>query len=326
MYSLKRIFVLLFCLSAGFAPGAVAAVSSAEFIRDMAGRHGFDRAELEQLLAGAAVSEAILSAISKPAERRLRWHEYRAIFIKEARIKRGVEFWRANRATLRAAQAKFGVPAEIITAIIGVETFYGRIAGRHRVLDALHTLAFHYPRRAGFFRGELEQFLLMTREQGLDPRALQGSYAGAMGMPQFIASSYRHYAVDFDADGRIDIWNNPADVIGSVANYLAAHGWQPQRPVIARAEISGQRYKHLIGKGLKPDTAAATLRIAGVSSGALYAPDEKLRLFEFELADKKEYWLAHHNFYVITRYNHSALYALAVYQLARALKARLPDP
>lgn len=326
MYSLKRIFILLFYLSAGLAPATAGAVSSAEFIRDMAGRHGFDRAELEQLLAGAAVSEAILAIISRPAESRLRWHEYRAIFIKEARIRRGVEFWRTHRAILREAQVKFGVPAEIITAIIGVETFYGRIAGRYRVLDALHTLSFHYPRRAGFFRGELEQFLLMTREQGLDPRALKGSYAGAMGMPQFIASSYRHYAVDFDADGRIDIWNNPADVIGSVANYLAEHGWQPGRPVIARAEITGQRYKHVIGKGLKPDTAAAELRIAGVSSAALYGPDEKLKLFEFELEDKNEYWLAHHNFYVITRYNRSALYALAVYQLAREIAARMPGP
>ena len=326
MYRLKQIMITLLCLCSGLAPGAAAALSRAEFILEMEQRHGFERAGLEQLLAGAAVSETILNIISRPAERRLRWHEYRDLFIREDRIARGVEFWRANRGALDEARQKFGVPAELITAIIGVETFYGRIAGRYRVLDALNTLSFHYPRRADFFRGELEQFLLMTREQGLAPGQLKGSYAGAMGMPQFIASSYRHYAVDFDADGRIDIWNNPADVIGSVANYLAEHGWQPGRPVIARAEVTGARYKDSLGKGLKPDTAAATLRAAGISSAALSAPEEKLKLFEFALEDKNEYWLAHHNFYVITRYNHSALYALAVYQLAREIKARMPRP
>ena len=176
-----------------------------EFIEKMASQYDFDATSLKNLFSQVIVSETILKAISKPAEKRLPWYKYRNIFLKKKRINEGVEFLDKNREKLQAAEKQFGVPAEIITAIIGVETFYGRIAGSYRVVDALNTLGFHYPKRAAFFRNEFEQFLLLAREQGFDPLSLKGSYAGAMGMPQFISSSYRHYAIDFDGDDIIDI-------------------------------------------------------------------------------------------------------------------------
>ena len=215
------------------------------------------------------------------------------------------------------------MPPEIIVAIIGVETFYGRITGKYRVVDALNTLAFHYPKRANFFRSEFEHFLLLTREQGFDPLSLTGSYAGAMGMPQFISSSYRNFAIDFDGDKVINIWDNPVDAIGSVANYFVAHKWKAGEPVIDKAIVEGKVFKTALTPGLEPDIDAATLPVLGIQSTASYGKQEKLKLLNFEQESGPEYWLARHNFYVITRYNHSELYAMAVYQLARAIKHRV---
>lgn len=300
------------------------AIQQEAFIKNMQTQYGFDDAKLKALLDEAVVSQSILNAISKPAEKKLVWHQYRDLFIQEKRIKEGVDFWQQNSEKLRQAEKEFGVPAEIIIAIIGVETFYGRITGSYRVIDALHTLAFYYPKRASFFKKELAQFLLLAREQGFDPLSLKGSYAGAMGLPQFISSSYRHYAIDYDGDGVINIWNNNNDVIGSVANYLAEHGWQQDKPIIKRVAVQGKNYKQYINKDLKFDLSPTMLKQAGImDSDSVFEQGESLKLFEYQFENDYQYWLAHKNFYVITRYNHSALYAMAVYQLATKIKNRM---
>ena len=291
-------------------------VSQNDFIKKMESQHNFDSKSLRNLFEQATVSQSILDAISKPAEKRLPWYKYRDIFLKTKRIDEGVDFLISNRKKLEAAEKRFGVPPEIITAIIGVETFYGRIAGSYRVFDALNTLAFYYPKRATFFRNEFEQFLLLTREQGFDPLSLKGSYAGAMGMPQFISSSYRHYAIDFDGDSIIDIWNNSDDAIGSVANYFAEHGWQKGKPVAAMVKVKGEKYKTVLSNDLEPDINDSDLESLGINSSSIFEKNEKLKLLEYEQERSNEYWLAHKNFYIITRYNHSHLYAMAVYQLA----------
>ncbi len=295
-------------------------VNQESFIEMMAEKHQFNKADLTNLINIAKKSQVILDTISRPAEKKLVWHEYKNIFLKEKRINEGVEFLNKHRDTLDKAEEKFGVPAEIIVAIIGVETFYGRITGKYRVIDALNTLAFYYPKRADFFRSELEQYLLLVREQGFDPLTLMGSYAGAMGIPQFISSSYRHYAYDFDGDNVIDIWDNPVDVIGSVANYFHLHGWKNGERVIEKAEISGDMYQDVLIPGLKPDLNASEIEKYGIHSSAMFGSDEKLKLLSFEQINGPEYWLARQNFYVITRYNHSELYAMAVFQLASAIK------
>lgn len=327
MSKLKILSALLICLTANVVQQNVLAnneisVSQDEFVTQMARRHNFDASELTKILKQTIVSQTILNAISRPAEKKLTWHKYRKIFIQEKRINQGVAFMKQNESKLGEAEKKFGVPAEIITAIIGVETFYGRIAGSYRVVDALNTLAFHYPKRADFFRSEFEQFLLLAREQGFDPLSLKGSYAGAMGMPQFISSSYRHYAIDFDGDDIIDIWNNPDDAIGSVANYFVEHGWKKGKSVTARVKVEGSKYKQALEGGLEPDIKESDLERLGVKSDSSFEKNEKLKLFEYELENENEYWLAHNNFYVITRYNHSSLYAMAVYQLAMKIKER----
>ena len=331
MHKSNIIFSIIFCLTFSLAQKNVQAntltnneisVSQDEFIAQMAKRHNFDATKLTKVLKQTIVSQTILDAISRPAEKKLTWHKYRKIFLKEKRINQGVAFIQKNKAKLSEAEKKFGVPAEIITAIIGVETFYGRIAGSYRVVDALNTLAFHYPKRANFFRSEFEQFLLLAREQGFDPLSLKGSYAGAMGMPQFISSSYRHYAIDFDGDDTIDIWNNSDDAIGSVANYFAEHGWEKGKPVVVKVKVEGENYKQTLDGNLELDIYESDLERLGIKSHSSFEKNEKLKLFEYELAKENEYWLAHKNFYVITRYNHSSLYAMAVYQLAMEIKER----
>jgi peptidoglycan lytic transglycosylase B len=330
MLKLKIISKALICLLVFSVQQTVQAkneisVSQVEFIAHMAKRHNFDAADLSKVLKQTIVSKTILDAISRPAEKKLTWGKYRKIFIQEKRIKQGVLFMQNHKTKLNEAEEKFGVPAEIITAIIGVETYYGSNAGSYRVVDALNTLAFHYPKRSDFFRSEFEQFLLLAREQGFDPLSLKGSYAGAMGMPQFISSSYRHYAIDFDGDEKIDIWNNADDAIGSVANYFAEHGWKNGKPVTARVKVEGKNYKSALEGGLKPDINASDLERLGVKSTSTYEKNEKLKLFEYKSGNKNEYWLAHNNFYVITRYNHSHLYAMAVYQLAMEIKQRMNE-
>jgi membrane-bound lytic murein transglycosylase B len=326
MFKLNIFSTLLICLIATAQQNVLAkteiSVSQDEFIAQMAKRHNFDATNLSKVLKQTIVSQTILDAISRPAEKKLTWYKYRKIFIQKKRINQGVAFMKKNAATLKQAEEKFGVPAEIITAIIGVETFYGRITGSYRVVDALNTLAFHYPKRADFFRAEFEQFLLLAREQGFDPLSLKGSYAGAMGMPQFISSSYRHYAIDFDGDDVIDIWGNPTDAIGSVANYFSEHGWKKGKSIVAEVKVEGTKYRRVLEGGLQPDINETDLGALGIKSDSIFEKNEKLKLFEYDLEKKNEYWLAHKNFYVITRYNHSALYAMAVYQLAMEIKRR----
>ncbi|MBT8438577.1 MAG: lytic murein transglycosylase B [Gammaproteobacteria bacterium] len=223
-----------------------------DFILEMSQKHGFDQQFLTKTLDQAKVKQSILDAISRPAEKTLTWSQYRNIFIKPKRIEGGVQFWKENEADLNKAYQQYGVPPEIITAIIGVETLYGKHTGGYRVLDALTTLGFHYPPRSKFFRKELLQFLLLTREEKVDPTEPTGSYAGAMGKPQFIPSSYRHYAIDFDNDGKRDIWNNNTDVIGSVASYFSRHGWRRDRPVTVPASNVDNHHNEMVKAGMKP--------------------------------------------------------------------------
>jgi membrane-bound lytic murein transglycosylase B len=295
----------------------------------------------------ARYRQDVIDAMRRPYEGRP-WAEYRPIFLTQARIADGLAFWQAQADSLRRAEQEYGVPPEVVVAIIGVETSYGGNLGKHRVLDALSTLGFAYPPRADFFRGELEQFLLLTRDEAIDPLRVTGSYAGAVGKPQFIPSSYREFAVDFDGDGRRDLWRSDADVIGSVANYLQRHGWRPGEDVALAATLAEGAEAALAEAGVelaekrpvKPQTAAALLRSAGVSTTAPLNPDAAVTLLRLDgkgdgvkggrsdsatdgqaQSLQDEYWVALENFYVLTRYNRSNLYAMAVYQLGREIKA-----
>jgi len=285
------------------------------FVDEMVRKHGYDRAELTAVLEDAEFQDGIIVAITRPAEAKP-WYEYRAIMLTPERIERGVEFWQRNAEALRRAEAEFGVPPEIVTAIIGVETKYGRVTGRYRVLDALVTLGFGYPKRAAFFRKELEQFLLMAREEGIDPRTLKGSYAGAMGRAQFMPSSFRAYAVDFDGDGRRDLWDNDTDAIGSVANYFVENGWRRGERIALPAQGVDERHRRFLDAGLKPTFTLGALAAAGVTVPGGLPADTPASLFDLEDDDGPAYWAGLHNFYAITRYNRSELYAMAVYQLS----------
>lgn len=292
-----------------------------QFIQQMVEHHGFDRAKLEALFAHVQIRTDVLAAMSRPAEAKP-WYEYRAIFLTPSRIAGGARFWRAHEHTLARAQQVYGVDPAIIVAILGVETRYGGHTGSIPVVDALATLAFRYPPRAAFFRGQLEQYLLLTREEHLDPLALDGSYAGAMGLPQFIASSYRRYAVDFDGDHVRNLLGDVDDAIGSVANYLAVHGWRRGGTVAVPAQVSGDDFETLLKRGLKPRTPIATMQAHGVRLGRSLPASERGALIDLQGEKGSEYWVGLQNFYTITRYNHSALYAMAVYQLAQAIRAR----
>jgi membrane-bound lytic murein transglycosylase B len=292
------------------------------FTDRMVSEHGFERSRVEALLAQAERKQSILDAIARPAERTLEWKDYRRIFIQESRIEQGVEFWREHRDTLERAHKEYGVPPQIIVAIIGVETRYGRHKGNYRVLDALATLGFDYPPRSKFFGKQLEEYLLMTREQSLDPLDLKGSYAGAMGFGQFIPSSYRSFAVDFDGDGVADIVNNPVDAIGSVANYFARHHWRQGDAVVLAADVAKQHDAEVFEAGLKPKWSVAQLAEKGVRSYARLDGDAMASAIRFIGDEGEEHWLGLHNFYVITRYNHSSMYAMAVYQLSQLVAQR----
>ncbi|MGH8658070.1 MAG: lytic murein transglycosylase B [Gammaproteobacteria bacterium] len=316
-------FTLALLLTVSGYPQAARAVQSpavAEFIREMEADHGFEAGQLRRLFDRVRISQQVLTAISRPAEAKP-WYEYRSIFVTPERTREGVSFWRKNAQSLLAAEGRYGVAPEAIVAIIGVETFYGRHRGKYRVADALSTLAFYYPKRADFFRAELKQFLLMAREQRVDALQLMGSYAGAMGMPQFISSSFRDYAVDFNRDGRIDIWDDPEDAIGSVAHYLQRHGWERGRPVAMRARVNGPGYRHLLNGALKPAIPWNQVKRSGMIPEGDVASDPLVTVVEFDSGAESEYWLGFNNFYAITRYNHSALYAMAVYQLANAIRS-----
>ena len=291
------------------------------FAARMAEEHGVPAHETRALLGDARVLGSVLEVVQRPAERKP-WHQYRKIFLTEKRIARGARFWREHVASLARAGDRFGVAPEIIVAIIGVESFYGVHRGRHRVLDALATLGFRYPKRSKFFLSELEAFMLLSNEERIDARRLKGSYAGAIGIAQFIPSSYRHYAIDFDGDGSRDLAQSPEDAIGSVANYLAEHGWRAGAKVALRAEVEGEAFRAIVERGIKPHSTLASLRAEGVGFTAPGDDAEQGALLEFETENGHEYWIGLTNFYVITRYNHSRLYALAVFQLAQRIRER----
>jgi len=292
------------------------------FINNMTQQHGFESAELKQLFQSVETKDSIIKAMNRPAEG-MPWHKYRKIFMRDTRIQGGVKFWQDNVNTLQAVEEKYGIPPEIIVAIIGVETLYGERTGGYRVIDALATLGFSYPKRSKFFLSELENFLLLCREEKMNPLEPVGSYAGAMGMPQFMPSSYRHYAADFEGDKKRDIWQNPADAIASVANYFSKHHWQAGKAVAYPVTAQGNAYKQALSKGLKPDTNPQALLKLQIDLPKLSA-QEPLKLLSFEQKKGHDLWVGLTNFYVITRYNHSALYALAVFQLSEAIKQAYP--
>jgi membrane-bound lytic murein transglycosylase B len=299
------------------------------FVRDLVATEGFSAAQIVPIIAAANYKQTIIDAISRPAEKVLTWKEYQDIFLTARRVKEGRQFMVQQHQALTRAHQQYGVPPEIIAAIIGVETMYGSNKGSYRVIDALATLAFDYPPRSQFFLSELKQFLLLTREEQLDPLLPMGSYAGAMGYGQFISSSYRHYAVDFDADGKRDIWDNPVDAVGSVANYLAMHGWQAGGLVTVRSKMvddalttAPAALAEVYNVDLKPTLSLSALSKLGLSLAGTSSELNTL-VSPMQLNGKQgaEVWLGFQNFYAITRYNHSKLYAMAVFQLSEQLKA-----
>ena len=304
-----------------------------QFMQRMVTEHKFDLSQLEQQFSQVEKKQNIIDAMSRPAERVKTWGEYREIFIKSRRINQGVEFWKENADTLARAEVTFGVPAEVIVAIIGVETNYGSNKGSWRVLDALSTLAFDYPvgdnasyveKRKKFFTKELENVLLLAREQKREALSLTGSYAGAMGYGQFMPSSYRRYAIDFDGDGFIDIWDNRQDAIGSVANYFVEHGWLRGQSVTSRARLAAEFDQSIVNLSRK-DRKAKNLQLTDLNAKGFSAVDDldgKQHASPIKLQGKQgaEFWLGLNNFYVITHYNTSIKYAMAVYQLSQEIK------
>ncbi|MDA0788313.1 MAG: lytic murein transglycosylase B [Proteobacteria bacterium] len=290
------------------------------FVSELALDTSFTEAGLLTVFKQAEYQQSIIDAISRPAEKTMMWDEYQDIFLTERRIGSGREFMMQYQDALVRAERAYGVPPVIVAAVIGVETMYGRYRGRYRVLDALTTLAFDYPPRASFFRRELKEFILLAREEKQLITDLKGSYAGAMGYGQFISSSYRRYAVDFDGDDVRDIWENPVDAIGSVANYLAEHGWVREDAIAVRID-PGQADMTSFNVSLKPTSTLGVFQSAGVNVSG--AADREVSPMRLQGKEGDEYWLGFTNFYVITRYNHSKLYAMAVFQLSEAL--RHPD-
>jgi membrane-bound lytic murein transglycosylase B len=321
--------LLALALSSSVTIAASAATPYAErtevrqFIDEMVDRHGFVKKELRALFGRARFQPAIIKAITPPTEPQARsWQAYRALFLTPQRIEAGAEFRQRHRQSLARATELYGVPEDIIVAIIGVETVYGRNTGSYRVIDALSTLAFDYRPRAEFFRAELEHFLLYARDAGIDTLALKGSYAGAIGIPQFMPGSYRRYAVDLDGDGRQDLSGSFADAIGSVANFLKSHGWETGQPVAFPVQVQGENYRKLVDAGVKPIYRCGDLAAFGVHSGGGTDPDTPCALIELATPGEASQYLAGlNNFYVLTRYNRSSLYAAAVLDLAQAVKS-----
>ena len=294
-----------------------------EFVADVARRRGFAASEIEAVLAKGRKQPRILEIMSKPAESVLRWHEYSAKLVTAERMDAGARFWTEHRAALERTTQRTGVEPQYIVAIIGIETYYGRNKGSWRVLDALMTLGFDYPPRAKFFRSELEQFLLLTREEKIDPQRALGSYAGAMGGPQFMPSSYRNFAVDGDGDGRRDLFDDWDDVIASVANYFAVHGWQRGAPVLAEAEAPADVAAALDRRNLDLKDTVGTLRSRNVTLDAGFDAALPAMLLPAEGPERLGVRVGFKNFQVITRYNRSILYAMAVHDLATGIAQRM---
>jgi membrane-bound lytic murein transglycosylase B len=336
LHRFKALVLAATILGAWVSPAAAIDTHRADvkgFIEEMAHQHAFNKRQLRKLLAAAQSQPAILAAMDRPAEKAKLWYEYRPIFLSDKRIREGTEFWLAHRQELDRASVRSGVAPEYLTAILGVETSYGRTTGSYRVLDALATLAFDYPPRAKFFRDELEQFFLLTRDFDFDPLTIKGSYAGAMGAPQFMPSNYRRFAVDANADGRIDLWTNWSDVCASVGNYLKEHGWNAGEPVLSEASVEPTKPVELDGRKLSLEETVGSLQAKGVNFDSSMPPEAPALLIAVDEPDGQHWRVGYNNFYVITRYNHSALYAMAVYELAAAIKQQVllndapsPDP
>jgi len=288
------------------------------FINKMQNEYGFAHEQVSGYLANAVKQQSILDAMMRPAEKVKTWQEYRPIFVNKQRINVGVKFWLAHQQALERAEQEYGVSAQIIVAIIGVETSYGVNAGKYRILDALATLGFDYPPRSEFFKSELAEFFLLAREQPLDVYHAKGSYAGAMGLAQFISSSYRNFAVDFNGDGIIDLWN-AEDAIGSIANYFKQHNWRSEELVAVRAEVTGEKVKQALSPNLEPSITGKELRHFGWDGFSNVFDDYQITALQLEGENGFEYWLGLPNFYVITRYNRSSMYAMAVYQLSEEI-------
>lgn len=290
------------------------------FIKKTSQKYHLSEAQLKKQLNQAKVLQNIIDAMNRPAEKKP-WDEYHKLFVTPKRVEQGVTFWKTHEAALKKAQKKYGVSIPMIVAILGVETNYGEHQGRFRVLDALTTLAFHYPKRQQFFRRELAQFFVLCKEQGIQPNSVYGSYAGAIGQPQFMPSSYRHYAVDFSGNGKKDLRKDTDDAIGSVANYFKIHGWKNKQEVADRAIIDGDRYRQL-----KINPRGARYSLVKLKSYGVRPKQKrhvkKASLVALQNQKGSEYWVAYPNFFVITRYNTSKQYAMAVHLLAQQIEAK----
>jgi peptidoglycan lytic transglycosylase B len=325
---MTKLFLMIFVLSSLLIQSVLASSTLskrqdvADFIDEMVSEHKMDKGSLQTLFNKTEIRQDIIDLMNRPAEKVKPWYEYKKIFLTDSRLKKGLVFWKENKDVLAYAKKIYGVPEEIIVAIIGVETFYGKITGKHRVIDALSTLAFDYPKRSVFFRKELKHFLILCKEQKIDPLSLKGSYAGAMGYGQFMPSSYQHYAVDFDGRGIKDIWNNPHDAIGSVANYFKQHGWILDQPVITQAKIASAKEPFEVNnRKIKPKTSLKNYSKQQINSDLTEKfPDMKAAMVELQEKSGSTYWLAFKNFYAISRYNHSHMYSMVVYLLSQDLK------
>ncbi|MFM8333457.1 MAG: lytic murein transglycosylase B [Candidatus Methylumidiphilus sp.] len=322
------LFALGVALLGGSAPGHADIAGRPEvalFIKEVSARRHLDEAALLKVFAQVDIQPKIVQAMDRPAEAKP-WWQYRKILLTEAQIQGGVEFWRRNRAYLDAAASQYGVAPEIIVAIIGAESRYGQNLGHYRVIDALSTLAFSYPRRADYFRKELEEYLSLCQEENINPLYLHGSYAGAMGMTQFMPSSFRQYAADLDGDSKRNIWTNPADAIASVANYFAYAGWHKGEIAAYPAKAVAEKLPGIISLTFPASHSVAELHSLGVEDASRLPEDTQAGLLPLATETGQEYWLTLHNFQVITHYNNSPLYAMAAFQLAQSILARQTAP
>lgn len=321
----------LVMLTAGAAPTIAGSTPHGDYAESAAGKQlverlhrdrGIPKATVRRLLQEASYKPEIVKKMRKPAEKELTWARYRPIFVQPERARQGADYIAAHRELFEKAQARYGVPAYMIAAILGVETRYGRFIGKDRVLDALSTLAFDYPERSSYFTRELGAFITLCVDEKLDCTHDVGSYAGAMGAAQFMPSSYAHYAVDGNGNGRRDLWDEPADIIDSVANYLAENGWQHGGPIAQPAELAADSAVDDVDTNArKPHYRWAELRARGVRIADAPTSNTRAGLFKFSGPHGPEYWVAEHNFFVIRTYNSSPLYALAVYQLGREIES-----
>lgn len=296
------------------------------FVNQVASRDGMSKQDLRTLLKAAQPQPKIIELMNRPLEKAVPWWQYREHFLTAERIDDGVQFWNEHRESLERIAARYQVPPEYIVAILGVETKYGRVLGKYRVLDSLATLAFDYPPRRAYFAGELEQFLMLAKENNLDPLTLVGSYAGAIGAPQFMPSSYRRYAVDADGDERRDLWSDWDDIIASVGNYLREHGWSAGEPVLTEATLEPDPSFQIDPHNLELNETVASLAGRGIKVDLALPADTPALLISAEQRDGPAYRVGFHNFYVLSRYNASARYVMAVHDLAQAIVPRVQGP